>query len=120
MEETTPLLRGGHAVPPATKSRLQVRKPRTVILLLSCMVFCVSCSGTMGNVPLTQLLEDDICRRYYDGGAKEAGASPIDERLCKTDAVQSKLAYLNGWLSMLEAIVGEFLLFPPTSMFLEC
>ena len=61
-------------------------------------------SGGLSAAPVTRILEDNLCRQYYDG-IRQAG-SPIDEKLCKVDEIQSKLAYLNGLLSTFEAIVG--------------
>ncbi|RFU29458.1 hypothetical protein B7463_g6868, partial [Scytalidium lignicola] len=57
-------------------------------------------------VPITRILEDIICRRYYDLPHE------IDEKLCKIDVIQSQLAYINGTLSTLEAAVGLFFAFP--------
>jgi len=110
--ETVPLLRGrqqAQLLPQlSAASRFQARRPRTIVALLAFMVFCVSASGTLASVPQTQLLEDNICRRYYDSGVHEAASDgAIDERLCKAAPVQSRLAYLDGWRGMIEAIVGE-------------
>jgi len=55
-------------------------------------------------VPTTRILEDIICHHYYD----VQGLSEIDEKLCKIDEIQSQLAYLNGLISMLEAVFGKF------------
>ncbi|GJN80563.1 hypothetical protein PLIIFM63780_004090 [Purpureocillium lilacinum] len=115
--ETVPLLRGrqqAQLLPQlSAASRFQARRPRTIVALLAFMVFCVSASGTLASVPQTQLLEDNICRRYYDSGVHEAASDgAIDERLCKAAPVQSRLAYLDGWRGMIEAIVGLFMAFP--------
>ncbi|KAF3389372.1 hypothetical protein F1880_004354 [Penicillium rolfsii] len=68
------------------------------IYWLSAVVFFLSTAGSMQNVPLTRLIEDNLCSRYVQG-------TPTEE-LCKTDEIQSKLAYLNGCLPLVEAVVG--------------
>ncbi|PHH70055.1 hypothetical protein CDD80_6273 [Ophiocordyceps camponoti-rufipedis] len=98
MEETTPLL-----------GRADSSRARSIVILLSLVVFCLSCFGSLGSVPLNRLLEDRICRRY---GADYARLSFIDEQVCKADAVQSQLAHLNGLLDTLEAVVGLLVAFP--------
>ncbi|KAF4591640.1 major facilitator superfamily transporter [Ophiocordyceps camponoti-floridani] len=98
MEETTPLLGRAHS-----------SRARSIVILLSLVVFCLSCFGSLGSVPLNRLLEDRICRQY---GADYARLSFIDEQVCKADAVQSQLAHLNGLLDTLEAVVGLLVAFP--------
>ncbi|KAJ5876721.1 hypothetical protein N7455_000186 [Penicillium solitum] len=68
------------------------------------VVFCLSASGALLNVPLTQLIEDNICSRYSQG-------APTEE-LSKSDKIQSKFAYLNGCLPLVEAVVGLIVAFP--------
>lgn len=111
MQETTPLLPeegGSQQRGPRNATFFQARRPKTIYFLLSLMVFGLSFSGSLGEVPITRLTEDNLCRRYYstrlDGKAMENG---IDESLCKIDEIQSQLAYLNGWLPMIEAVIGE-------------
>jgi hypothetical protein len=72
------------------------------------MVFGLSFSGSLGEVPVTRLIEDNLCRRYYSSRLDDKMLeSDIDEGLCKIDAIQSQLAYLNGWLPMIEAVIGK-------------
>lgn len=66
---------------------------------LCAVTFCLSVAGAMLNVPLTRLIEANLCSRYAADGI------PTEES-CKSDRIQSKLAYLNGCLPMVEAIVG--------------
>ncbi|KID89282.1 major facilitator superfamily transporter [Metarhizium guizhouense ARSEF 977] len=123
MEETTPLLPGeeggdgggggSQQQGPRCASFFQARRPRTIYFLLSLMVFGLSFSGSLGEVPVTRLIEDNLCQRYYaarlDGDTRH---NKIDESLCKSDEIQSQLAYLNGWLPMIEAVVGLFVALP--------
>ncbi|KAK0645422.1 major facilitator superfamily domain-containing protein [Cercophora newfieldiana] len=84
-------------------------RPSVVILLVAFIIFTQSTSGALAAVPLTRLLEDAICRRYYSNRSDKV---PIDEGRCKVDEVQSDLAYLNGFLSALEAVVGLLVALP--------
>lgn len=88
--------------PPPSKYWFQVQRPRTIALLLSILIFILCISTSMILVPTTRILEDAICHKHYD----VEGQAEIDEKLCKEDAIQSQLAYLNGLISMLEAIFG--------------
>ncbi|KAJ5429006.1 hypothetical protein N7491_006022 [Penicillium cf. griseofulvum] len=89
LEETTPLL-----------GRQQKATRWLSICWLSAVVFCLSAAGAFLNVPLTRLIEDRLCSRYVRQGAPS-------EELCKTDKIQSRLAYLNGCLPVVEAVVGR-------------
>jgi PCFT/HCP family folate transporter-like MFS transporter 1/3 len=90
LEETTPLL-----------GRQQKATRWLSLCWLSAVVFCLSAAGAFLNVPLTRLIEDRLCSRYVRQGA------PAEE-LCKTDKIQSMLAYLNGCLPVVEAVVGTY------------
>lgn len=102
MSETTPLL-GDEAQrqrAPISGSFLQAKSTRSICFLIALFSFLLSMGGAIANVPTTRLIEDHICRSYYDG----QGGPPkeIDETMCKVDEVQSRLVFLNGWLSMIE------------------
>lgn len=58
----------------------------------------------MIQVPLTQLMEDNLCDRYLD--EIERQDSLIDKATCKADGVQSKLAYLNAIVGMIESVTS--------------
>ncbi|KGO77572.1 Major facilitator superfamily domain, general substrate transporter [Penicillium italicum] len=94
LEETTPLL-----------GRQQKATRWLSISWLSAVVFCLSAAGAILNVPLTRLIEDRLCSQYVRQGA------PTEE-LCKTDKIQSRLAYLNGCLPVVEAVLGLVAAFP--------
>ncbi|PKY09062.1 MFS general substrate transporter [Aspergillus campestris IBT 28561] len=94
LDETTPLL-----------GRQQKATRWLSIYWLSAVVFCLSAAGACLNVPLTRLIEDNLCSRYVRQGA------PTEE-LCKTEKIQSRLAYLNGCLPLVEAVVGLVVAFP--------
>ncbi|KAK0625822.1 major facilitator superfamily domain-containing protein [Immersiella caudata] len=112
--ETSPLL-GQHRPTEArddhggADSDNTARRPNIVILLIAFIIFTQSTSGALAAVPLTRLMEDAICRRYYSNRSDKI---PIDEGRCKVDDVQSDLAYLNGFISALEAVVGLLVALP--------
>ncbi|KJZ77052.1 hypothetical protein HIM_03373 [Hirsutella minnesotensis 3608] len=110
MKETTPLVRKqpAHVEAPVSPP-CRGRSPKSIIFLLSVVVFFMSCSDSLSGVPSTRLLENNICRLY---GVRDVTSAPIDERLCKTDELQSELAYMTGLLGTLEAMVGLLVAFP--------
>ncbi|KAJ5279204.1 hypothetical protein N7478_004576 [Penicillium angulare] len=95
LDEASPLL--------AVQQKPKSRWPS--VYWLCTVVFCLSASGSILNVPLTQLVENNICSRYYH-------QRDLAERNCKASEIQSKLAYLIGNLSLVEAVVGLFVAFP--------
>lgn len=102
-EEGAPLLvERNEDHPPRAKYWYQVERPRTIVILISVLIFILATSGQVMTVPQTRLLESALCSQYYD----VQGQKEIDEKLCKIDEIQSQLAYLNGLISMLEAIFG--------------
>ncbi|KAI1759273.1 MFS general substrate transporter [Hypoxylon sp. FL1150] len=82
---------------------------RTIIALLCLITFVVSSADGFTSIPAVRLLEDIICRQHY--GLRESG-NPVDEKLCKDDAVQSKVAFIMAIQSSLEAAVGLLAAFP--------
>ncbi|KAE9364733.1 MFS general substrate transporter [Stipitochalara longipes BDJ] len=109
LEEAAPMLgERDEDHPPPSKYWFQVQRPRTIALLLSFLIFLLCVAAALMTVPTTRILEDALCHIHYD----VSGTADIDEKLCKDDAIQSQLAYLNGLISMLEAIVGLIVAFP--------
>jgi PCFT/HCP family folate transporter-like MFS transporter 1/3 len=104
-EESTPMLGArDEDHPPPSKYWFQVQRPRTIAILLSLLIFILCIAASLLTVPTTRILEDALCHIHYD----VEGTADIDEKLCKDDAIQSQLAYLNGLVSMLEAVVGSY------------
>jgi hypothetical protein len=65
-------------------------------------MFTITTSGMLVLIPIFRLMEDAVCHLYYEKGMPE----PIEERLCKVDGVQKRLAYLGGLSAMISSIVG--------------
>ncbi|KAK4145118.1 general substrate transporter [Dichotomopilus funicola] len=83
-------------------ARFQATQPRTIVILLAVLMFCVATSGMLILIPLFRLLEDAVCHVHYGVPRGE----PIDERRCKGDDVQQELAFLGGVAAMVNSFVG--------------
>jgi len=120
--ETTPLLadsrrhstkgpqclsRAADSPPPAEDETVYCRRrsPQVVILLLSFNIFCVTVVESLIAAPITRLLEDILCRRYYALSPSTSAEGP-DEQTCKVVQIQSQLAWLTAMLKGLDAVVG--------------
>lgn len=106
MQETTPLLgdEGQRQRPPITGSIFQAKSAKSICLVISVFTLLLMFSSSVGDVPTTRLVEDHICRSYYAEQGRTT--DDIDESMCKVDEVQSKMAYLNGWISMIKSVLG--------------
>ncbi|KAI1358457.1 major facilitator superfamily domain-containing protein [Xylaria arbuscula] len=99
----SPLVWLGRAVPRA-------QKPSTIVFVLCLSIFLGSASGGFQNMPMTRIFEDILCRQYYD--QIHSHNEPIDEDMCKVDAIQSKLAYLFAITNSLNAGVSVLAALP--------
>ncbi|KAJ8124177.1 hypothetical protein ONZ43_g31 [Nemania bipapillata] len=81
----------------------------SVTHILYFITFIASYAGGFFELPLTRLIEDLLCHDYYD---VESSTQPIDESLCKEDAIQKQLAYLLAVQSTLYSIVAFVAAFP--------
>jgi hypothetical protein len=57
--------------------------------------------------PTIRLLENAICQRHFAALPSGQTVVPVPESMCKTEAVQSRLAYVRGWLSLLKTAPGS-------------
>jgi len=96
------------------------QNPTAVVTLICAIIFCFALLSSLADVPMTRILEDRLCRRYYgrdgDGNGDGDGnvleeRKPVDEEMCKVGTIQTELAYLNGFLSTLDAVVGALISF---------
>ncbi|KAK4101299.1 general substrate transporter [Parathielavia hyrcaniae] len=83
-------------------ARFQAKKRRTIIILLTLLMFTLVTSGMLILLPVFRLMEDAVCHEHYGKPRTE----PIEERLCKVDGVQKELAYLGGISAMLNSVIG--------------
>ncbi|KAI0836938.1 MFS general substrate transporter [Hypoxylon sp. FL0890] len=77
------------------------QKPGAVIGLFVLFAFAASAADAFKQIPMTRIFEDILCHEYY--GKAPGSDEPIDEALCKADAIQSDLAYLFAVLEALNA-----------------
>ena len=91
-------------------SGVPVREQRRIVLVMCLLVLCFATVATISAAPEMRILEDNICRQYYRDA--QQNDAPIDEDLCKQDEIQSKLAYLVGYLTTFEAVIGLAVAFP--------
>lgn len=68
--------------------------------------FLTTFGTAITSVPATRLIEGAVCQRYY--GTEFS----ITEYLCKSEGVQSDLAYLLGGYSSLTSLPSLFLAIP--------
>ncbi|TGJ84594.1 hypothetical protein E0Z10_g4179 [Xylaria hypoxylon] len=102
----------GKASPIAWLARAvpKAQKPGTIIIVLCVIIFIGSAAGGFQNMAMTRIFEDILCRQYYD--RIHSRDEPIDEDMCKDDAIQSKLAYLFAIMSSLNAGVSVLAALP--------
>lgn len=96
MDDTAPLLGGQPNPKPKHAS-----KWRSVNLIALACFFRLA-SLMLLNVPLTQLVEDNLCRHYF-WSKLEAG---VEEGICKNDHLQAELAYITGSLIAIDGVAS--------------
>ncbi|KAI1459471.1 MFS general substrate transporter [Annulohypoxylon moriforme] len=119
--ESTPLLTDERPKRPSHNPRLsvasiasvhlpQVHNGWTIVNFLCVIAFLASSSSGFINIPVTAIVEDVVCRHYY--GIKEDPGTLMDEKQCKDDSIQSKVAFIMALSGSLDAIVGFLAAFP--------
>jgi hypothetical protein len=113
--ETSPLLAGTSTSSPdqqqsTTATPHHPKFLRVVVICIIC-VFVVEAGDYMLRAPYTRMLEDIICRAYYEA-ATPSISPPIPEDNCKIAPIQSKLAMLKGWDVTFSCIPGILLAVP--------
>jgi len=81
---------------------VKVQSPNSIITILCIIIFIGCTSSGFQNMSTTRIFEDILCRQYYDKIRSREGP-PINEDMCKIDAVQSELAYLFAIMNSLNA-----------------
>lgn len=77
--------------------------PRAISTAACIAMFLWVLSGMIVIVPAARLAEDIICRRHY---GRVDSDDPIDETLCKAEAIQSSMAWIFGLSLALGTVVG--------------
>lgn len=88
----------------------QVQNKVTILNLLSLVILLAASAGGFLQLPQAQIVEDILCHQYYN----EMGSldTPIDDNLCKIDAISGELAYTLAIGSALTAGAGLLATFP--------
>jgi len=122
--ETSPLVSNGResrdsheSATPAPQEPHPHPKFLRVAALVIVAVFLIETASYMSKAPLMRLLEDVICRSYYESTQPGQRPTfdlslPIPEAECKSPWVQSKLAKLRGWDTVISCIPGVLLSVP--------
>ena len=115
-DEPEPRLNGHAQQPTMAKGQAARALARTmnhlstfrILYVIGVFAFVVDISFMMGAAPTTRLLELGICREHYrlaDPSVIEPGGN-VPELLCKIGEVQSQLAEVNGYITMLAFLPG--------------
>lgn len=78
--------------------------------MLCVILFFASWANGFTQIPLLRLVEDRICHEYYD--MSMSPLEPIDEKLCKGEWIQSRLAFILSISSAIGALAGFLAAFP--------
>ena len=72
------------------------------------LLVCVTLLGLeefIQKAPTVRLIESAICRQHYSSVDHQG---PIDEPMCKLDAIQQRLAFIQGRQGLFDALAGIF------------
>jgi len=89
-------------MPPSRKRSVFRQIPILLYLLLLNVLLEVE--EVVQMAPTIRLLENAICNKHY---ASRGTQSIIDEKLCKINEIQERLAHIRGFLSFFDAIPGQ-------------
>jgi hypothetical protein len=106
IDETVPLLSGDHTVSPGVSASI---KKRTFLITAAAIVI-IDLAMWLGIAPQTQIMEDIICRQYYEHGPSDPSklVLPITSYDCKIPAVQNELAFISGWYDTLFSLPSKY------------
>lgn len=117
-EEGAPLLSPSAAeaynspIPPPEKKK---KKPwLLLVVLLFWLVAIIDVGAYLAEPPKTRVYEANLCLRYYEEHDPSViqPDGTVEERLCKVDIVQQKMAMIFGWQDMFDAIPSILLAVP--------
>lgn len=111
--DTSPLLGPPSPSPsgkPTTKDTHYIR----IVVLVTASVFLLEIGDFMMRAPTLRLMEDILCRQYYDSRDDESIdlRLPIPEDNCKIAPIQGELAMLRGWDTTFSCLPGILLAIP--------
>lgn len=108
-EERIPLLNSPSSEStPILGSSPKVRSDSLKVLAIAIVCFIVIFGEYAFEIPGTRILEDIICRHYYEdianNGGNVAPKGKIDEKLCKGEEVQSEMAIVIAGIQFLSPL----------------
>lgn len=83
-----------------TASRWQLKTPSSIVLVAAIAKFFMIATGLMLMMPMYRLIEDSLCHTHLN----DDSVGIIDEMKCKTDEVQSDLAWMLGWFGLVNSV----------------
>ncbi|UKZ80162.1 hypothetical protein TrVFT333_007919 [Trichoderma virens FT-333] len=107
--ESTCLLRSqdGHDSAPQPESSIAPSARRT-ILVVAAIQIVLNIGSYVSFAAQLAILQDIVCKGYYEQGPPLSG----DDDRCKVDAVQSEVAFINGWKDVFEMLPAIILAVP--------
>ncbi|KAI0126593.1 major facilitator superfamily transporter [Xylariales sp. AK1849] len=88
----------------------KVHSGNAIVNLLCAILLISSSAGGFVAIPGTRIVEDTICHQYYD--KVQSLDEAIDEKLCKGEWIQKKVAFIFASVAVCEAVVGFLAAFP--------
>jgi MFS transporter, PCFT/HCP family, solute carrier family 46 (folate transporter), member 1 len=80
--------------------RCRPKSPRKTVVLITFLKFYILTIALMLLLPMYRLIEDMVCREYFEKDL-------VDEEECKVDAVQRKLAYVTALSALIGGVVSK-------------
>ena len=104
-DETTPLI--ADEIAPESRHPRGSRRALTTIIAAFSLILILSISSHISDAPLTAILEDIVCEKYYASHPDDGSEFFSDpESKCKIEPIQSEVAFINGWKDTFEAAPG--------------
>jgi hypothetical protein len=88
------------------KSPVSLSGPKTITPIYYAVVLVVllGLEEFVQKAPTIRLLEHAICHQHY---ASVGHDGPIQEHMCKLDSIQQRLAFIQGWQGLFDALAGK-------------
>lgn len=103
--ESTRLLHSQHGHDSAPQPEPStVPSARRTILVVAAIQIVLNIGSYVSFAAQLFILQDIVCKGYYEEGLPLSG----DDDRCKVDAVQSEVAFINGWKDVFEMLPGTF------------
>jgi hypothetical protein len=85
---------------PMLRSVVGQLKDLPITVFIFGLVILLELEESVQKAPTIRLLENAICQKYY----QHALVGPIDERMCKEEPIQVRLAHVRGLLSFFDSL----------------